>query len=479
MKLKRLLEDMEVIELNINPEIEVRGLNYDSRKVQEGDLFVAIKGLTYDGDDFIHDAIKRGSKAVISERVKPKSIPFIHVPDTRSALALASHNFFGRPSEFLTVVGVTGTNGKTTTVSLIKQILQYAGKKTGLIGTINYEIGEKNYPAPHTTPEAVEFQGLLQEMLNEGCSYAVSEVSSHALTQKRVDSTRFKIAVFTNLTRDHLDFHKTMDDYFNAKKRLFTELLNGVSVINLDDSYGRKLLSHITSEVITYGISSPAELSAYDIEGSSDGLSFKVSYREASYGIESPLIGIPNVHNILSAIGACTSMGIGFNDIREALKNTPIVKGRFEKIALGQDFLCIVDYAHTEDALRGLIHTARQMTCRRVITLFGCGGNRDRGKRPAMGFVATELSDVVFITSDNPRNEDPREIIREIESGIKKKNYYIVPDRSSAITMAIMEAKAGDTVLIAGKGHEDYQEIGGERFPFSDRDIAEEAIKKL
>lgn len=499
-----LIEGMEVSSVSGALDTEIKGLNADSRRLSPGDLYVALRGENFDGHDFIDSAVEKGAAGVVcrgsltpfsfdvvkglqSRTEKGAVPPFVYVEDTRKALAYVSNNFYGRPSEKLTVIGVTGTNGKTTAVHLIKSILETAGKNTGLTGTISYMIGDRRFPAPYTTPGAIEYQGLLSEMLRAGLSHVVSEVSSHALSQKRVDCTRFQTAVFTNLTRDHLDFHKNMEEYFEAKKRLFTELLNGVAVINMDDAYGKRLYSSLKGETLTYGIDngidSEAGLRAYDIKSTSRGLSFRVKVADSrSSGpvpmIESPLLGLPNVYNILSAIGVSMVLGISWDAISNGIKTVKQIEGRFEKVELGQDFLCIVDYAHTEDALRRVILAARQMTTGSVITVFGCGGQRDRGKRPTMGSLATELSDVVFITSDNPRGEDPVEIIKEIESGARKENYRIVPDRKEAITEAIGMARASDLVLIAGKGHEDYQEVKGVRYPFSDRQVAEDAIRK-
>jgi len=483
MKLATLIKDMETLETTASHETDIRGLAYDSRKVSQGDLFVALRGAHTDGHAFIPSAFKRGAAAVVCE--ERANGPIIRVRDTRDALARLADNFFGRPSETLTVVGITGTNGKTTTSYIIKSILERAGEKTGLIGTINYLIGERALPAPHTTPEALEFQGLLSEMRASGLTHVVAEVSSHALAQKRADYTRFKYAVFTNLTREHLDFHGTMEDYYLAKKRLFHELLEGTAVINTDDPYGRRLLeglrapaiSGLTAPALTYGLAD-AGLTASDIRESASGISFTLNYKGQRYGIESPLLGIPNVYNILASLATAVAMGMPLDVAVEAVGQRGPVAGRFERVSLGQDFLLILDYAHTEDALRRLIQTVKGFTKGRVITVFGCGGDRDRGKRPQMGAVAGELSDLVFVTSDNPRSEEPLEIIREITEGMNGKNYHVVPERRQAVRAAIMEAKAGDAVLVAGKGHEDYQEIKGERRPFSDRVEAEKAIKE-
>jgi UDP-N-acetylmuramoyl-L-alanyl-D-glutamate--2,6-diaminopimelate ligase len=493
MKLKALLEGLEIKKATFSLDMEVPGVAYDSRKVSKGDVFVAIKGEIFDGRDFIGDALGRGASAVVVEGdYPPEDIPLITVHDGRAALACISANFYGRPSERLKMIGVTGTNGKTTTTYLIKSILEVEGGKVGLIGTINYMIGDKLFPAPHTTPEALEYQRLLSEMLEAGCAYAVSEVSSHALTQRRADCSMFDAAVFTNLTREHLDFHKDMESYYLAKKRLFTELLSkkGSAVINADDPYGGRLLSALETGgrfsglLLSYGIESRAALRAVNIEVSYNGLSFDMEHEGKSLGIKSALVGIPNVYNILSASGAAISMGISPEAIEEGIKNLSIVRGRFEAVEAGQDFLVVVDYAHTPDALERLIDTAKILRagyrggCERIITVFGCGGDRDRGKRPEMGAIATSLSDFVIITDDNPRGEDPLSIIKDIEAGIRESNFISVPDRKEAIWEAVAMASSGDIVLIAGKGHEDYQEIKGIRHPFSDRLEAERAVRK-
>ncbi|MGD0885705.1 MAG: UDP-N-acetylmuramoyl-L-alanyl-D-glutamate--2,6-diaminopimelate ligase [Thermodesulfovibrionales bacterium] len=465
---------------------EISSVAYDSRKAMKNTLFVAIRGESLDGHDFIRDAVRRGATAVVAENGhgEGRSVPvWIRVQDSRDALACISNNFFQRPSECIPLIGVTGTNGKTTTTYLIKSILEAWGKDVGLIGTIRYLIKDAEYPAFHTTPESLEFQGLLRKMVESGCAYVVTEVSSHALSQKRVDYTRFKSAVFTNLTRDHLDFHGTMERYYDAKKRLFTEFLSGTAVINADDAWGERLMREIKNDVFTYGIVSGADIVAKDIAVTFSGVSFLLRQREGkAVEIDSPLIGVTNVYNILAAAAAALVLGVPMNVIRQGIRKISPIEGRLEKIDEGQSFSCLVDYAHTPDALERLISTVREITAgerrTRIITVFGCGGNRDRGKRPVMGEIAARLSDAVLITSDNPRKEDPLEIIREIESGIIKDNYVIVPDRKDAITMAVDKAGDGDVVIIAGKGHEEYQEIGEKKYQFSDRLVASEAIRK-
>ncbi|MCL4455915.1 MAG: UDP-N-acetylmuramoyl-L-alanyl-D-glutamate--2,6-diaminopimelate ligase [Nitrospirae bacterium] len=531
MKIKDILTDG----FNVNGDIEknISGIAYDSRSVKGGDLFVAVKGENFDGHAFIEDAIKKGAKAVIYERKaigdrqeaikKYPDVVWIGVEDGRDALAAVSHNFYGRPSQALTVVGITGTNGKTTTSYLIKSILEKWGKDTGLIGTISYLIKDSAYEARHTTPEAPDFQSLLKEMADKVCSHVITEVSSHALSQKRVDHTRFKVAVFTNLTRDHLDFHHTMEDYCAAKVRLFAELLteDSIAVVNADDAYGRKMTDDLRAQwsrvkdqgkrILTYAIDDQnADIVAYDIKTTFKGTSFKVRIKgKEDIDVISPLVGITNVYNMLSSIGAALSMDVPIKSIKEGIAMTGLIKGRFEKVDMGQDFLAVVDYAHTEDALERLLVTARQlmeayrftqetekmMKAKRrqyaitekkaeksgsgkIITVFGCGGNRDKGKRSKMGEIAAKMSDFVIITSDNPRGESPRAIIRDIEKGISGDNYIVIQDRNVAIGMAVELASSGDIVLVAGKGHEDYQEIEGKRYSFSDRTALESAIRR-
>lgn len=489
-----LIRDMELDDIKGNPDAEITGISYDSRKVEKGNIFVAIGGDKVDGHRFIKDAVRQGAAAVIydhavndKESVRQDSEPvFIRVYDSRKALAYISNNFYERPSQHITVIGITGTNGKTTTTYILKSILETWGKSVGLIGTINYLIKDRHFDAPYTTPQAPEFQSILKQMLSEGCNYVVTEVSSHALAQRRVDYTDFKVAVFTNLTRDHLDFHVTMEDYFKAKQRLFNELLSkdGTAVINFDDLWGRRLIEDFKGNVLTYGIESGADVSAANIKDAFDGLTMDVKYNGRSGSVKSHLIGMHNVYNILSAIGASISLNIPWNIILEGISRTGTVRGRFEKVSVGQNFLCIVDYAHTEDALERLIYTARELiqsttatNLGKIITVFGCGGNRDKGKRPKMGAIATKLSDYVVITSDNPRFEEPMDIIKEIESGAKRNNYIIEPDREKAIRKAVEIAQDGDILLVAGKGHEDYQEVKGTRHKFSDREILMNSLK--
>lgn len=486
MILREVMQDINVITIEGDDRTDIRGIAYDSRKTQPGDLFVAIAGGQVDGHDFIPQAIEKGAVAVIYQgqtsrlREQGPGTTFVQVPDSREALAYAANNFYARPSQALHVIGVTGTNGKTTTTYLIKSILEAWGKKVGLIGTIQYMIGHEAYASVHTTPEAPEFQQLLHHMRAAGCTHAVAEVSSHALAQRRVDATVFRTVVFTNLTRDHLDFHRSMEDYFLTKAGLFNRLLSddGQVLINRDDEYGRRLWEE-GHRGYSYGLDAAADIRADEIRNTRAGLRFTVRLQGHVHAVESSLIGLHNVYNILAAIGAGIAVGVPMEMILKGISSAGNVKGRFERVDAGQPFLAVIDFAHTEDALERTIQTARALTQGRVITVFGCGGDRDRGKRPRMGEVATRLSDLVIITSDNPRSEDPAAIIRDIETGAARKNYRVEPDRKEAIRLAVREARDGDLLLIAGKGHEEYQEMGGKKQDFSDREVLQETIRHL
>lgn len=470
---------------------DITGLASDSRQVKRGDLFVALRGERFDGNGFIGEALGKGAVAVVTDEAPPgfgdDGVVLIEVEDTRAALAGLAANFHGNPSRSLAVTGITGTNGKTTTSYLIHSALRHRGLKTGLIGTICHMSGDEVTPALHTTPQPLEFQGMLAHMLASGVTHVVAEVSSHALAQRRVDATAFRTAVFTNLTRDHLDFHKTMENYFEAKKRLFEKHLEaeGAAVINTDDPWGARLAGDLREDsrrVVSYGLDSGADIRAEGIGLGAGGLEFSLVFGGEKIQISSPLSGMHNVYNIMAAFGALADLGLSPEEAAHGIASLNSVKGRFEKIECGQDFLVIVDYAHTPDALGRLIGAARQVTPGRVITVFGCGGDRDRGKRPQMGQIASSLSDFVVVTSDNPRSEEPMKIITEIMSGAggenKNKNCAVNPDRAEAIKMAVDMARPKDIVLIAGKGHEDYQEAAGSRRPFSDRFAATEAIRR-
>ncbi|MCS7215578.1 MAG: UDP-N-acetylmuramoyl-L-alanyl-D-glutamate--2,6-diaminopimelate ligase [Thermodesulfovibrio sp.] len=491
MKLQEFLRSDFTVKGDINRVI--KHLTYNSKNIKDGSIFFAISGQKTDGHLFIDEAIKNGAKTVVYQKTHfiPTSyedITWIEVDDSRDALAWFSSKFYRNPSEKLKIIGITGTNGKTTTSYLIREILTRYEKKTGIIGTIKYLIDNEERVAIHTTPEAPEFQNLLSEMISKGIEYVITEVSSHALALKRVDYTKFDIAVFTNLSRDHLDFHKDMEDYFCAKRRLFTELLReeGVAVINFDDPYGKRLAEEVKRKKILYSIENPQA----DIYAKSYKLDFKYSEivinidKKKELFIKTPLLGFPNIYNVLSALSVAWALKIPSDIIESALLKASSPAGRFERVDEGQDFLVFVDYAHTPDALERLLLSVIKLKGEvskngKIVTVFGCGGNRDRGKRPQMGRIATELSDFVILTSDNPRWEEPRQIIREIEEGILKDNYIVVPDREMSLWIGTRLCKKGDILIVAGKGHENYQEIKGERYPFSDKEILMRALKKF
>ena len=495
MKILTLIEGLDIRNHTGSPDIEVKGIAYDSRLVQKGFFFVAVRGYSVDGHDYIKDALKRGAAAVLLEDAANYSIDhdkvaFIEVPDSREALALISSAYYGHPSHHLSLVGITGTNGKTTTGFITKSILDTGGAKSGLLGTICYMLGEKVEAARNTTPESLDLQRYLNEMIENKMKYAVLEVSSHALALKRVAGCSFKTAAFTNFSQDHLDFHGSMDEYFAAKRGIFSYLdAGGSAVLNYDDPMIRPLAAELPCSVITFGIEEGAMIRAENIVDRTlrsrdgrhnvpSGLSFDVQIPGSGFKVTSKFIGRFNVYNILASIGIAYSLGMSEDVIRRGVMDANPVSGRFENIDEGQNFLCIVDYAHTEDALKKLIEETRHLTEARIITVFGCGGDRDRSKRPLMGAAAAELSDIAVLTSDNPRTEAPGKIIEEIVKGIRTDNYTVYPDREVAIAAAVSMAKEGDTVLVAGKGHEDYQEIGGVRHCFSDKEILRKAINE-
>jgi len=462
------------------------GVTHDSRRVTPGTVFVALRGLNVDGAEFAPQAIASGAAAIVSERAAaaPVDVPWIELADARLALAHLAAEFCGHPSREMQVVGITGTNGKTTTGYLVSAILEAAGFKCGLMGTVTYRLGDRSFDATRTTPEAPDVQGFMREMVASGCGACVMEVSSHALSLRRVDGIRFAAGVFTNLTRDHLDFHTGMDDYFAAKRRLFEMLPDdSPAVINADDPRGASLVD-LVRRPVTYGITRPADVSPGSLSYSLDGLQFDIRSPRGPVRVRSKLVGRPNVYNILAAVAATTELGMPIAAVEEGLEHLAGVPGRFE-VASGplDDVTVVVDYAHTDDALRNLLETARPMATRRLITVFGAGGDRDRTKRPLMGMVAARLSDVVVITSDNPRSEDPNRIIDEVKRGADSETrqsgaeVLIRPERREAILHAIGMAEPGDVVLVAGKGHEKYQEIAGRTFPFDDIGVAREALE--
>jgi UDP-N-acetylmuramoyl-L-alanyl-D-glutamate--2,6-diaminopimelate ligase len=479
---------------------EVSAVVQDSRKAVPGSLFVAVRGFHSDGHRFIPQAVRQGSVAVVVDECAPLEAPagaaVIRVPDTRSALARIAVRFYNQPSRRLKLVGITGTNGKTTTSYLARSIIEAAGRTCGLIGTIDYRIGSTVLPAPNTTPESLDIQRFLAEMIAQGASDCVMEVSSHALALGRTDGCEFAVAVFTNLTQDHLDFHRTMEEYFQAKLLLFTGLgPKAVAVVNADDAYAGEISRRTQARVVTFGLSERAAVRpAGEVAHGIDGLRFTATTPTGTVELASPLVGKHNISNILAAVGIGVALELPVSAISEGVAAMRSVPGRMEKVEAGQPFGVIVDYAHTEDALVRLLEAVRELAAGRVITVFGCGGDRDRTKRPKMGSAALAGSDVVIVTSDNPRTEDPLAIIREVEAGMQgtgfraasaadaapagKKPYYVVPDRAAAIGAAVELARSGDVVVLAGKGHEDYQIIGDQRRHFDDREEARLAIAR-
>lgn len=477
-------------EFNIDAETKVFDVTHDSRQAGKGSLFAAIQGLTLDGHRFIEDVMRRGAVGVISELDQPKNFAgaWLKVADARKALAKAAAVINGNPSKELKLVGVTGTNGKTTTTYLILALAEASGEKAAMLTTVEYRIGDESQPAVRTTPEASDTQRFLREAVEKNCDVAVMETSSQAIHLRRCDELFFKVAVFTNLTRDHLDYHGTMENYFDSKKELFDGRIGAKpesSVINIDDRWGAKLADELRSngqKVITFAQNNQADLIAENVEVSlMSGTSFTLKTPNGERQISSPLVGKPHVYNMLSATATALELGYDLDSIANGLKNCIGALGRFELVPNDENFAVVVDYAHSDDALLNTLKTARNLTNGRIITIFGCGGDRDKTKRQPMGEVAGKNSDLVIITSDNPRTEDPLKIIREIEAGIKPTNcpYLTISDRREAIYQAITKAKPNDVVLIAGKGHETYQIIGAEKYHFDDREIAKEALERI
>ncbi len=487
VKLGDLLRGTEASISAATEAIEIRQVACDSRKVQPRALFFALHGAKADGNTFIRDAVGRGAVAIVSEETAPPAIPssvaWIQVRDGRKALAVSAANFYGHPAEALQMVAVTGTNGKTTTTSLIDAIVKASGARTGLFGTIAYHTPKGEYPAPNTTPESVDLQGFLAEVRDAGGRYAVLEASSHSLAMDRLWGCRFAAAVFTNLTREHMDYHKTFEDYFAAKKRLFEGTGAGApefAVVNTDDEYGKRL-SGLAKKTLTYGLDSGADITTKKFQLTFKGLAFTAQTPGGKVQVASPLVGRINVYNILAAIGAAQALEFSTEIIEAGIRSLASVSGRFQQIDHGQPFFVVVDYAHTDDALENLIRTARELNPKgRIITLFGCGGGKDRTKRPVMGEVTGRLSDLTILSSDNPRDEDPLKIISDIIVGLQKTagKYLIEPDREKAIGVAMDEARAGDIVLLAGKGHENYQILADQTLEFDDREMARRALQE-
>jgi UDP-N-acetylmuramoyl-L-alanyl-D-glutamate--2,6-diaminopimelate ligase len=489
VQLKQLIAQLDTLKTEGSLDREIVGIAYDSRRVTPGMVFVAVPGLRADGHDFIQSAVDRGAVAVVCERngfVQQRAAK-IKVADARLALAQAAVAYHQNPAAKLKMIAVTGTNGKTTVAFMIKQILEAGGVKTGLLGTIRYEIGERVIPAQRTTPESLEIQQMLAQMLKANCQACVMEVSSHALEQKRVHGIGFDVSVFTNLTQDHLDYHHTMEAYYAAKRRLFVGWPNqgkiNAAVINIDDGFGQRLAQETdAASVITYGLATNAQLQATHIELGNETTRLTIHTPKQTFPCQLPLIGRHNVYNALAAMGVGLAMNRDKGTLQKSLQSMPAVPGRLEKISVGQPFGVLVDYAHTDDALQNVLTTLREITPGRLLLAFGCGGSRDPGKRPKMGRVAARLADFALITSDNPRKESAADIAGQVEIGfreLRQDGYRIELDRRRAIEELIQMAKAGDTVLIAGKGHETYQEFEDTVVPFDDRVHARETLATL
>jgi UDP-N-acetylmuramoyl-L-alanyl-D-glutamate--2,6-diaminopimelate ligase len=458
--------------------VEIRDLSYDTRRVTEGALFFCVAGSRVDGHDLAWEAIERGAAAVVVERPLQVDVPQLLVPSVRESMAVAADVFFGEPTKELELAGVTGTNGKTTTAFLLRSMLEVADRRPGLVGTIEWQVGGERRPAPFTTPEAIDLQRLFREMLDAGDRSAAVEASSHGSALRRLDRVRFDALVFTNLSQDHLDLHGSMDEYFQAKRRLFTGPQPPPAAVNLGNEWGRQLADQLDdahrAPLVTYGLVEDAEIRAEGLEVRPSGSRFRAGGIE----IETPLRGRFNVENVLGAVAAGVLLDLDEDAIVEGVARMTGVPGRFEPIEEGQPFAVVVDYAHTPDSLATVLRAARDLGAGRVIVVFGAGGDRDRGKRPLMGKVAAELADVTIVTSDNPRSEEPLAIIQDVLQGTGLE-VEIDPDRRSAITRALSLAEGADVVVIAGKGHEQGQDVGGVVSPFDDREVAREALRGL
>ena len=473
MKLNELLKGINVLEMNVDPELEIEHIAYDSRKVQHGGMFVAITGFTSDGNRFIPMAMGKGAAVVVTAKKPVIDVPYVLVDSDRLALALLGTNFYGHPAESMTVIGITGTNGKTSVTLLLKQVLESClNAKVGLIGTMGNMIGEEEIASERTTPESFELQGLFARMRAAGCTHVVMEVSSHALTLDRVGGMRFNVAAFTNLTEDHLDFHKTMDAYCDAKAMLFERC--DKAVINIDDSYAHRMMEKVRCPVITCSVRGNGSLNAKDLELHAQGIRFLAApVIERSVGVSLPIPGKFTVYNALTVLGIARSLGISLEAAAEALAAAKGVKGRIEVVPTpGKDYSVLIDYAHTPDGLENVLSSVKDFCKGRLISVFGCGGDRDPIKRPIMGEIGVKLADFAIITSDNPRTEDPLAIIDDIVKGVKPAMgpYVVVPERRTAIRYAMDIAKKDDIIVLAGKGHETYQEINGVKYHLDERE---------
>jgi UDP-N-acetylmuramoyl-L-alanyl-D-glutamate--2,6-diaminopimelate ligase len=479
MTLREVTVDISRAMIAGSADTEIKALAYDSRRVKPGTAFVCIRGTHQDGHSYVDKAIAAGAAAIIAEVAPPLNheIPWVHVPDTRIALATLAATLVGNPAQSLSVSGVTGTNGKSTIAFLLHYLMNKAQVRSGLLGTMFYDLGGNQVPATHTTPESLEIQQLLATMVTNGCRGLAMEVSSHALHQKRSHGIKFKTGIFTNLTQDHLDYHGTMEDYFAAKCLLFAHIAeqgSGQMIINGDDAYGRKLIQKVasTGRVTRYGMGVNNDLRALNIRYDATGTQFELEAKGRQFLVKTPLIGAFNVYNTLALLGAAEGMGLNFREAITHMRTAPQVPGRLERIQEDGKYSVFVDYAHTPDALVNVLQALRASKPRRIITVFGCGGDRDRTKRPFMAKAAENGSDICILTSDNPRSEDPEAIMADAKKGFSSRGALEIVDRREAIRAAIENAAEGDIILIAGKGHEDYQEINGVKHPFDDKRIA-------
>lgn len=503
MKLNRLIEGLEVINLSGDTRQEVSSVCYSADKCEEGSLFVAVTGLIHDGHDYVTEAIERGARVIVHEKdiqISPKVIA-VKVANSRRTLGILAKNYFGNPSAQLCLIGVTGTNGKTTTTYFLESILTQAGCKCGVLGTVNYRYNNKTFPAPNTTPESYEMQKILRTMVDEGITHVIAEVSSHAIDLRRIDDCDFDLGIFTNLSHEHLDYHLTMENYFQAKKRFFTEVLPQSKkihpqkiIINGDDKWGQMILKDITLPALSYGMGDHNIIRSEHYELFLSGIKAVINLAGENISIRTPLVGKFNIYNILAAAAAAKALQVSSASIKAGIETLSYVPGRLERIDSSSGFTVLVDYAHKPEALTQVLQNLAEFKKKKIITVFGCGGNRDHGKRPLMGEAATTYSDLTIVTSDNPRLEDPLAIIAEIETGIDQNkiqkilpgnvqmkngmhSYTVIPDRKKAIETAIRAAQENDIVLIAGKGHEDYQILGTDKVPFDDRVIVKQILE--
>jgi len=486
MKLKQLIKSIDTYNTYSGLEdFEVAGISCNSKNVKDNFVFIAIKGANDDGHRFVQEAISKGAKAVIVQGARHKAQGtgqnlFILVKDTRKALARLAAEFYGHPSSKIKVIGVTGTNGKTTVTYLLEALLKEAGFAPSVIGTVNYRFKDRALPSKNTTPGPIELQSMLADMFFQGANYAVLEVSSHALDQNRTEGINFHSAIFTNLTQDHLDYHQTLENYFQAKTKLFGSINSGsFAIINNDNEHGRRLKRLTRAKIITYGIDNPADITAKDIKFDIAHTEFYLTTGKGEVRLKAGLIGRYNVYNILASVAWALQEGIDLSVIKSAIEKFYLVPGRLERINFDGDFSVFVDYAHTEDALENVIKTLRQLSSNRIIVVFGCGGERDKTKRPKMGSCVTELADCAIITNDNPRSEDPQKIIDDIKRGIKKNNYSVILERFEAIKKSLGMATSGDIVLVAGKGHENYQLLKDKVIPFDDCEAVRECLRSM